>query len=156
MLFIFKFGEICARTQAYFVFFGRAEGSKARFLCILHIPTMCAWMIKCIKLNKNIDFISETTWIFSTMNESSAKDFSPLVSTQVLESSALMDYQWIQIKHAYSMCLPTLPSCSLQFLLSRPVWTLGQPTRTRPVSRCWSKGTLDTRSHTARHGRASL
>lgn len=52
--------------------------------------------------------------------------------------------------------LPTLPSCSLQFLLSRPVCILGQPTGRWHLPQSWNKSQLDTRSHTARHGQAAL
>lgn len=59
-------------------------------------------------------------------------------------------------KLSCSMHLPTLPSCSLQFLLSRPVCILGQPTGRWHLPQSWNKSQLDTRSHTARHGQAAL
>lgn len=59
-------------------------------------------------------------------------------------------------KLSCSMHLPTLPSCSLQFLLSKPVCILGQPTGRWHLPQSWNKSQLDTRSHTARHGQAAL
>lgn len=54
-----------------------------------------------------------------------------------------------------SKILYTPPSCSLQFLLSRPGCALGRPTRTHHFRPFGSKGPLQSWPHTIRRGLAS-